>query len=101
MVRALPKIRAASTTPAQACRCLAGHRCRCKTRTTIRLTCIARGAMSRGHEVEICGARWFKILEMGDSIMSNKESNTARELSALELDQVSGGCPCGTGCGEH
>ncbi len=30
--------------------------------------------------------------------MKNKEHNTARELSAIELDQVSGGCiNCGDG----
>jgi hypothetical protein len=27
---------------------------------------------------------------MGDQIMSNKQSNTARELSDVELDQVNG-----------
>jgi len=31
--------------------------------------------------------------------MSNKDRNTARELSAIELDQVGGGCPCGCGNG--
>ncbi len=29
--------------------------------------------------------------------MTQNEYNTARELSAIELDQVSGGCPCGCG----
>jgi hypothetical protein len=34
--------------------------------------------------------------------MNSKESNTARELSTIELDQVSGGdgvCTCGWGAG--